>query len=252
MGLYSMGYNIAGLGLGLLVWSFMLANEPVLIQEWENDNKDGTVHLFAQFTRVLLLLVIPAIGGLTILADPIFEVMTTEAYLAGAQVMFWVAFAYGLIGLSLLSLRVLALHKLMTTVAWAYGISGAVNLGLNLMFVPRFGYVAAAVNKMLSYGALMFLSIMFARKYLRWPFPWRSFWNAMASAMLMTVALSAWNCYVQVNIFTLILAVALGVGVYLAILTLLKEMTGKEKIAIRIWTRGSWEKCKARIMAGCD
>jgi O-antigen/teichoic acid export membrane protein len=61
-------------------------------------------------------------------------------------------------------------------------IAAIVNLVLNLILVPSYGYVAAAYTTLLSYGLYTFLIWVFSRRFVPWSIPFRSVVLAMIIA----------------------------------------------------------------------
>ena len=109
-----------------------------------------------------------------------------------------------------------------------YLLAGALNVILNLIFLPRFGFIAAAVNTAVAYTALLILNIFSATKYLPWLFPWRSLWNAIVAAGIMAVALGGLATCVRPAFVALVSSVLIGTAVYLVMLALLRELTREE------------------------
>jgi len=241
VGLYSIGYNLADKSINLMVASLMLAIGPVLINTWESDNRRYTASLLGQCTRLMVLLGVPMVTGLTVLSTPIFQVLTTEAYLSGAQVLSWVSLGSLSYGFSLLAYTGLILAKKTTIMARNYLLAGALNVILNLIFLPRFGFIAAAVNTAVAYTALLILNIFSATKYLPWLFPWRSLWNAIVAAGIMAVALGGLATYVRSAFVALVSSVLIGTVVYLVMLALLRELTREETAMLQRVLRRIWK-----------
>jgi len=238
VGLYSMGYNLADKSINLVVSSLMLAIGPILINTWESDNREHTEALLCQLTRLMIVLVFPMVVGLTVLAKPTFQVLTTPAYFPGAAVLPWVSLGAFIYGLSLLAYTGLILAKNTVTMARNYLLAGAANIALNLLLVPRFGFMAAAVNTPVAYGILLGLNVVSARRYLPWRVPWRSLRNAIVASGVMAVVTYGWAIYVQATIVTLVAGVLIGAGVYLAMLALMRELVSEEKaMLLRVLSR---------------
>lgn len=242
VGLYSMGGNIASKSITLVISSLMLAIGPVLINTWESENREHTEALLGQLTRLAILLVLPMVVGLSVLANPIFQVLTTSAYLPGAAVLSWVSLGAFIYGLSLLAYTGLILAKKTVTMAQNYLLAGIVNVVLNLLLVPRFGFVAAAVNASIGYAILLALNVVSAKRYLPWRIPWRSLRNALVAAGVMAIVLGGWAMRVPATIVTLVSGVLIGAAVYFTMLAVLRELTSEEKMMFQRILTGFWER----------
>jgi len=228
VGLYSMGYSLADKSINLVVSSLMLAIGPILINAWESEHREATPQLLSQITRLTLLLVVPMVVGISVLAKPLFQVLTTEAYLPGASVLPWVGFGALLYALSLQAYTGLVVAKKMMAMARNYLLAGLINVLINIILVPKFGFMAAAVSTAVAYGVLLALNVFSATKYLPWLFPWRTLRNVLLASGTMALTLGQMRVYVELNLLTLLLAVAVGMSIYLLMLVITREFVKKE------------------------
>ena len=233
VGVYAMGYSLASKSINLVISSLMLAIGPILISTWESEHKYATPQLLGQITRLTLLLVVPMVVGLSVLAVPVFRIMTTDAYLPGARVLPWIALGTLLDGLSLQAYTGLIIAKKTMTMARNYIFAGLINVLLNIVLVPRFGFMAAAVNTVVSYGVLLVLNIFSANKYLQWIFPWRTLWNALFASGAMAFMIVLAGAYIRPSPIILALTIVAGMGIYLILLIALQEIRSKERIALK-------------------
>ena len=105
------------------------------------------------------------------LARPLLAGLTTSAFVpAGQLVIPIVAFsmlcygAYGIFG------QVPQLFKHTQIFAIASGAGAALNVGLNLLLVPRFGLIGAAVSTLLAYAVAAVIVFRDSRKYMIFDF----------------------------------------------------------------------------------
>jgi O-antigen/teichoic acid export membrane protein len=233
VGVYSMSYGLASKSINLVVSSLMLAVGPILINTWESEHRDATPQLLGQITRLTLLLVVPMVVGLSVLAVPVFRVMTTDAYLPGARALPWIALGTLLYTLNLQAYTGLIVAKKTMIMARNYIFAGLINVLLNILLVPRFGFMAAAVNTSVSYGMLLVLNIFSADKYLPWIFPWRTLWNALFASGAMALIIIMAGAYIQPSPFVLALTIVAGMGIYMILLIALQEIRSKERSALK-------------------
>ncbi len=233
VGVYSMSYSLASKSINLVVSPLMLAVGPILINTWESEHKDATPQLLGQITRITLLLVVPMVVGLSVLAVPVFRVMTTDAYLPGARALPWVALGTFLYSLNFQAYTGLIVAKKTMIMARNYFIAGLINVLLNIFLVPRFGFVAAAVNTAVSYGMLLALNIFSANRYLPWIFPWRTLWNALFASGAMALMIVMAGAYVRPSLFFLALTIVAGICIYMIFMIGLQEIRSNEMKALK-------------------
>ena len=233
VGQYSMGYNVADKTVNLIVSSLMLAIGPVLINTWESEFRENTSKLLGQITRITLILVFPMVVGLSVLAMPIFRVLTTESYFPGARVLPWVALGALFYGLSLQAYTGLIVEKKTVQMARNYLMAGFINVALNIIFIPRLGFIAAAMNTAISYALLLMFNVISANKYLSWLFPWKSLGKIGASVSIMAIPLWLGVRFFDINLFLLVIGVMIGATLYFSALVIVGEITLEEYQSIK-------------------
>lgn len=232
VGLYSMGYGIGDV-IMMLVSAFILTATPTLMITYESDNREITSQLLSQLTRIFLLIGLPATVGISALAAPVIRLLTTESYYPASVVIPFVAFGDLTYGLCLLSYTGLQTAKKSPVMARNWVAAGALNILLNIIFVPRFGFVAAAVNTLVSYMALLLLNIKSANKYLRWaPIP-RSAINTAVASVVMGGVVFLVTHFSASAVVACISGIIVGIVVYLVMLFLLKEFSQGEILQIK-------------------
>ena len=112
-----------------------------------------------------------------------------------------------------------------------------VNLGLNFVLVPRYGFVVAGITTLIGYLVLLILQIYRSRPYLTWNFPWRSLRNTVIASVFMSlIALYIYSLSGDIKGLQwgyLFFSIAVAILVYLVSLLLLGEASKDEKSAIR-------------------
>jgi len=108
------------------------------------------------------------------LQKPILTVLSTPKYYEGAKILPLVALGTFFLGLNQRFGKGLSLCKKTRFFMYSLIISGSLNLGLNLLFIPKYGYIAAAATTLISYAFLLLLTIVFSRRFFAWKFPFRS------------------------------------------------------------------------------
>lgn len=150
LGQYSLGYTF-GTAAGMLTTAISQAVFPIVMRRLSNPEQAADVPRLG--TCVLVLTATPCLG-LALLSHDAIVLLTPKEYHDAAGVVPWVVLGfvfqviYGLWSqgtyFSGKTLRV----PLVTAVA------AAANVTLNLIFVPRFGMLAAAVNTAVAYAVL--------------------------------------------------------------------------------------------------
>jgi O-antigen/teichoic acid export membrane protein len=191
IGIYSAAY-----GLGYMVIQIFVnpiwALYPNSVAELHNrGDSAGVDRLLHTIGYGILILSVPAIAGLWALCEPIMTIVAGPAFQSGALVMPVIALAYlfhmlasfGDVAVGLIYRQHLA------TVSIALAV--LVNFVLNVLLIPRFGFMGAAFATLGAFFAqLVFSTVMATRNG---PF-WRSFnelYRISAAAVIMALATRA-------------------------------------------------------------
>jgi O-antigen/teichoic acid export membrane protein len=224
VGIYSISYNISQGSIMLLATLFALSFNPLSIIIWEKEGRKASQKFLTEGTRYFLLLCIPTVVGISILQRPILEVLSTPNYYEGAKIIplivlgifFWGLTQKFWIGLNYFKKTSLYMFCIVT--------SGVVNLGLNFLLIPKYGYVAAAFTTLVSYAFLLFLVIIVSCRYFVWKFPFKSLAKAtFASAVMGIVIYFVGNSLTSSVLANLILGTIIGIIAYSLMLLLLRE-----------------------------
>jgi O-antigen/teichoic acid export membrane protein len=242
VGLYSVAYNLSGKSIDLLVALFLLSMGPMVMNIWESRGRAATEETLAMITRLFVVLCLPAAAGLTVLAFPFVSLLTAEAYHEGYRIVGYVAFSGFAWGLAQIAGRGLLISKQTRRFA-AYQIAAAtVNVGLNVVLVPRFGFVVAGITTLIGYLVLLTLLAFSSKTCLVWRFPWRTARNSVAASICMCFA--TWEIYslsgslLELHLGYLILSLAVAILLYFGLLWALGEASEEERTAVgRIWSR---------------
>lgn len=161
VGLYDIAYKFGMIVNMILVMPFRTAWLPFIfsIQHKEEADKiySGALTYFLLIATLLFLV-------LTLFANEIIIIFTTAAYLPGTKVIPFIAMAYIFYGLYYIVdigvlLKVKTIYYTIIT-----GIGAIVNIGLNLMLIPKYGMMAAAINTTIAYFLIFVLMYWVSRR----------------------------------------------------------------------------------------
>jgi O-antigen/teichoic acid export membrane protein len=242
VGLYSVSYNISAKSIELLVALFMLSVGPLVMSTWEREGQVATEKTLTMVTRVYLILCLPAAIGLTVLAYPFVELLTAPEYQEGSKIVGFVVFSSFAWGLSNIAMMGIAIKKQSRLLATNQIIAVFIHIGLQLILVPRFGYVASAISTLIGYTALLLLQTLASRSHLTWRFPFSTLRHVTTASAVM--GLVAWGVYhmsgngSKGSAFYLLLSVAAAGLTYVICLWWLGELKEDEKgVFWQLWYR---------------
>ena len=108
--------------------------------------------------------------------------------------------------------------------------SSLLNLGLNFLLVPKYGFIAAALTTVVSYAFLLVLMVVISRRFFIWEFPFKSLGKVICASAIMglVVLFIVGNGLTSSTLLNLIVGICIGTVVYLLMLLLLRELQEEE------------------------
>ena len=225
VGIYSANYSVASRSMFSIVSLFLLAGHPIVYEIFEKNGLEETKKFMPKLTRLYFLAGVPAVIGLIALTQPIVSILTAPGYHQGSRVISWVASGFFLMGIANIVSLNLGIYKKMNVLMLCY-LSGAIcNIILNLLFVPRFGYIAAAITTFASYAITAVLTCAGGFSCFRWNFPLKSGVKILFSSAIMGAAVFLVGNKLNLsNGLSISLSFVFGILIYTAALLGVKEI----------------------------
>lgn len=167
LGIYSLGYRF-GTIMDMIVQSVNMAWAPLFYRTaaTEKDAPKTFARLATYFTLFLLLLGL----GVALLARDVITLIAKPEFLPAYRIVPVVVVAFIAHGFYFLAVNPLFFVKETKRLPLYTGVSASMNIGLNLLTIPRFGIMAAAWNTTIGYVLLTIL--VFRESNTRYPIPY--------------------------------------------------------------------------------
>jgi O-antigen/teichoic acid export membrane protein len=228
VGLYSVGYVISEKTLNFIYMVLMLAAYPIIIDNWEKHGDEHTQTLITELSRYYLFLCVPILITLVTIPKTILLIFSSEKFVDGAVVLPLIASGIFLYGLTQYVQKGFELHKKSYKIALLSCIAGLTNIGINIILIPKFGYLGAGISAAFSYLVYFLIAIFLARKELPWLPPYKSIFNSLIAGSIFSLFLY-YSSRITPNLFIIaFLFIPLGVVLFFLILILLKEINRAE------------------------
>lgn len=223
VGIYSVGYDLSDGTLGVLITLLTLSSWPLVVRTWERDGKKATSEFLTQLMRVFLILCVPAVVAMSLMRELLMSTITSAPYFQGNQIIPLIVTSTFFFGFQRLYMNILALYKKPYLMMIAVLASGLINVILNFIFVPSYGYQAAAIINLVSYVLFASLIFLFSRHFLIWRFPFESLFKSILSSIVMAIAIRGVLLMEISEFYKLVLCVVVGGLIYFAALFISKE-----------------------------
>ncbi|WP_372479536.1 lipopolysaccharide biosynthesis protein [Halomicrobium sp. HM KBTZ05] len=185
VGYYSAAYTVA-MGLRLLVQPLMTVVSTSLPQLFENDSKQACQAYLTQSSRVLTVLLPPAMVGLSMIRTPVLSIISTPPIAeAGAVVLPIIVLSIAAFSVSEISTQPLLLTERTGFISGVWIIAGFLNLGGNMLLLPRIGIVGAAVSTVIAYVVVALTLYLATSREIRPKFDWSLLAKTTAATVIM-------------------------------------------------------------------
>lgn len=214
VGTYAAAYDLTFQGLMTLMVMVNLSAFPLAVRALEEGGLDAARAQLTQHATLLLAVAMPATVGLALLAPNVARVFLGGAYQAsGARLIPWLAFGTFVVGLKTYYFDLsFQLGRATTKQVWISAFAAAVNVGLNLWWIPKFGVLGAAWASLAAFLVAGVSSVLLGRRVLPMPLPWVQWVKIAVAGAIMGMLLLPVIAYR--GAFALVGQVALGASVY--------------------------------------
>jgi len=234
VGIYAASQGVFSKGLFLLTTLFHTAAMPLEMRVWEKEGPDQARRFLSQVSRYFILVCLPLAGLLVVLARPIVVVLTAREYHQGYRIVPFLVAGGLLLGLQQRFQGGLLFRSRSILVMCGFLLAALGNLGLNLLLIPRYGYMGAAAGVTGGYVLLLSFMCITSRRFFSWPFPVRSLArSALAVAVAAGTVWGLGQMVGQAHWVLILVGVPSGLVVYVAAVVLLGEVSPREWQALR-------------------
>ncbi|MCZ6765904.1 MAG: polysaccharide biosynthesis C-terminal domain-containing protein [bacterium] len=182
VGVYGANYNLVSMAMLFIAGPLLLASDPLVINAWEQGTRERIRDVISMFSRLFLLTAVPVATFLGVFAAATARIVFGEGFQEGYVIMplvlaglvFWNFALYGQKGLKLVEKTGLLFGMVL--------VSALINIGLNLILVPRYGYMGAAISTLVVYAFHPVMVYVVTRHHIPWSIPWRSVRNILLAA----------------------------------------------------------------------
>lgn len=223
LGLYSSAYNLV-FNAALLSNSFNTALYPSLSRQAVTD-RASLPRLYEHAVRYLLVLALPIAAGIWALADQVTVLLFDQQYAAGASALAILIWVVPLMYISEFLGYVVLIDGQERFVARSVVFSSVLNVTANILLIPTFGFMAAAVMTVVTEAVLVAQYLWLLRDLLK-----KMNWvHILVRPLIATGAMTAVVLLLHANAVSIWVSVAAGAIVYGA-LVLALGVLGKNEL----------------------
>ena len=229
VGLYGVGYSLSEKIFSFTSKIIMLAAFPIIIDNWEKNGKDSTQQLITELTRGILFF--SARQFLVIwmaVPEKVLLIFSDKRFIEAAPILPFIGLGVFLNGLTQYVIKGFELRKETTKIACLVALAGAIDIGLNIILIPRLGFLGAGISASAAYTVYFIGANLWARQTMAWRPPYRSILKSLVAAAMLAFYLIQLNQHIENVLLFALLIIPSGVMLFFAALIVLKEITPDE------------------------
>jgi O-antigen/teichoic acid export membrane protein len=168
VGLYNLGYKIAGILNVFFIQSFSLALLPIAYKMY---GQQGDKRYYSKMLTYFVFVLCWAGLALTLFGKEVVKLLALNPdYWAAYQVVPYIVLAYIFSGAKNVINLGLYLKSKTNYLAYITIGAAALNIGLNFLLIPRYNMIGAAIATVISFVALYIVTYFVANKFYKIPY----------------------------------------------------------------------------------
>jgi O-antigen/teichoic acid export membrane protein len=215
-GVYSSSLTLANLGyLFYYPVSFVLFSLTARL--WAQNRVQDIQTYFNYSFKFFLGTAIPGVIGISFLSQRLLTLLTTSDYLIGKYVVLLVTLGIIFFGIYQINTNLILLVKRSKYLPLVVGSAVVVNIVMNVILVPKFGALGAAISNCVAYLVSAVISTVWSQKIVRYRFDLTFYVKVVGASLLMLGCLQFINIdtYFGIGVAILVGTVVYGLGLFL-------------------------------------
>jgi O-antigen/teichoic acid export membrane protein len=168
VGLYDLGYRISGVVNMFIIVPFNMAIMPIAYQMYQ---QEGDKRYFSKIMTYLTIILVWISLALSLFSKELIKIFALNSdYWAAAKVIPVILFSYIFFGMRIIANLGMLLTTKTKSLALVTIAASLLNIVLNIIFIPKWGMMAAAYSTLISFILLYWLTYFLSQKYYRIPY----------------------------------------------------------------------------------
>jgi O-antigen/teichoic acid export membrane protein len=226
LGVYSLVYNLGYFLIGFIFNPIFLYFSPMVAKLWNEGQKERVKEMIEYTIKYGLMFTIPALFGFYVLGKPLILLLSTEEFVRGISLIPFVALGYILFMLSSFYEISIGLVEKTKVIPFVFGLCAALNIGLNILMVPRIGILGAAIATTISFAAQIGAFSLYSRCFFKFELCWGFILKSILISTLM--ALSIYSLIPHSSLLEIFISVIIGGTLYFGGLFVMRGFSQRE------------------------
>ena len=172
VGVYSLGYKIAGIVL-IFTGAFNMAYNPVFYQLANSEKQKKAKETLRNYNFIYILVILIIVFIITLFSKDVVVLFLDANYIEAYKIIPIIALGYLISQASGIFNLMIYQEKKTQAVMIITIVSALINIGLNFLLIPYFGIYGAAYATVLSFLVVFIFSFFYAKRCYYIPVEWR-------------------------------------------------------------------------------
>lgn len=205
---------------------------PAVVRAWRDNEYDVLSDIYQKIIRWFVILGVPAVTGLTILASPLLVTLSTDAIAKqGRYLLPILAIAFVISTINGPLVFIIQASERTESLMKIYTVGAVVNVIINLLAIPRYGSLGAAVATLLTYVVITAYIYIWVKKRIPLSLPIKTTVKSVFSAGVMTSCLLAIPPLFE--LLQIVIYPIVGAVVYLVTMVVIRGISREEVFTIK-------------------
>lgn len=230
VGYYSPAYTLGNL-IQMFLYPFSILLLPLLTKHYDNKEVDK-VEIFLQHSlKFFIFLAVPSVIGISVLSEQILTILTTPDIASnGFLITPFIALSALFFGIYGILSQILVLKNKTKIIGSIWFIASLFNVFLNIIIIPYFGILGAAITTLMSYVIALVLTVFYSNKFMKIYFDFKFLFKCIFTSSLLALILFLIK---PQELISMLIAVIICFLIYITMMFLLKGIKKEELKLIR-------------------
>ncbi len=183
--IYVTNYSVVSTLFTMINTGVSRGTVPTIYSVFSRGEEEKAYSLVGQLVKYYLIIIVPLVFGILAISKQLSTFLFAPEYAEAHRVMFFVGVALTFSFLTECSNKAFELHKNTKYIFIFSLIGGLTNLILNLIFVPKYGYMVAAYTTCIGFMVYFSLSKINSVKIIQWNLGLKFYVTVISTAFLM-------------------------------------------------------------------
>ncbi|MEW5745716.1 MAG: polysaccharide biosynthesis C-terminal domain-containing protein [Nitrospirota bacterium] len=180
-GTYVASYQVGSAPFQFLGGVFGFLVQPIIFQYSSMSVKKGAEKISSALVAFAWISV-PMLAAFIIMHQWLMRWLVAPAFWSGVDAIVWIGLGIYMWVFGNIVMNALLVMKQTMPLLKISALAAGINIGLNLLLVPRWGIAGAGISTFLAYAFNAAALLYAGKQALEWRFPWQSYWIALLIA----------------------------------------------------------------------